>query len=131
MSVNKISLICRVMALLILVTVIVHWDIFLVFFHYPLPIGWYALMAIMGLIFIVINIVSAVGLFWEKPWGFTTSYLAIVFSTLFFSACYIPYLTRLFPAQDRTYAMMLVNVIFIIIIASLQYLARSKKPTTF
>lgn len=127
MTVNKISLLCKVIALLMLLTVVFHWNVFLIFFNYPLPIGWYVIMVLMALIFVIINIISAVGLFWGKKWGFTTSYLAIVFSSLFFGTCYIPYFPHLFPREDRAYVLTLVNLIIIVIIASLQYLSRPNK----
>lgn len=130
MTVNKINLGCKFIALLMLLTVIFNWKGIYIFFNNPLPIGWYVIISIVFLLFFLLNVVSAVGLFWSKHWGFTLSYIAIVFSTLFFGSCYIPHLPRLFPAHERPYIAILVNLILIAVIATLHYLSRRKPAAT-
>ncbi|MDR3478063.1 MAG: hypothetical protein P4M14_08560 [Gammaproteobacteria bacterium] len=126
MAWNKIAVGCKVIALLMLLTVIMNWRVVNLWHIQSLPIGWYLLIILNTLLFFVTNTMAAVGLFWVKKWGFGLSYFAIVFSTLFFSTAYIPFVSHFFPKKNHALAVMVINLIVILIIGSLQYLSRRK-----
>lgn len=118
----------KLVSALILLTVILNFNnVFL-----PLKIIYYLrsansfalLLVAMGLSFLLINLVAAVGLYCLSRWSFVTTYVAIIFSTVIFSASYIPYFPRLFPAQYAFAALVIANVSVLGFVIYLQMLSR-------
>ena len=118
----------KLVSLLMLLVVVLNFNnVFL-----PLKIMYYLrstnafawLLVVMGLLFLVINLTAAAGLYRQQRWGFITTYVAILFSTVIFSASYIPFFPRLFPAQYSFIALIAVNLAVICFVIYLQILSR-------
>jgi hypothetical protein len=125
MAWNKIAVGCKVIAFLMLLTVVLNWRVINLWHIHSLPIGWYLMIILNTLLFFMTNTLAAIGLFWMKKWGFGLSYFAIVFSTLFFSTAYVPFITHLF-SHNRSYVLIVINLSVMIVLGALQYLSRRK-----
>lgn len=110
---------CRIFAVLIALVVVMRWKT-LTLISFPAQVGWLNFVSTIGLLFFVFNIAAAIGLFLLKRWGFFVSYIAIAFSTFFFSTPYIPIITNLLPRHWRYAAMLIINIVVVLCIVRLQ-----------
>jgi len=94
---------CKLISFLMVLTVILHWKIIIGPFQMlqqpDIWNGWMGTMVyliITGILFVLLNLIAAVGLFFLKRWGFIAGYLAIILSTYPLGICYIPFIITLF-----------------------------------
>lgn len=112
---KNIQLRCRLVSLLIILMLMIGWKNPILMFQTAFAqrqSSWtFALFAI-GTAFLVLNLLTAVGLFLMKNWGFILAYIAIPFSTIFLSTPYIPLLINNFPVHIYQYKpIIIVNLI--------------------
>lgn len=98
-------------------------------FFWGLPgfsVGWKLLIFAMFSVLILANIVSGFCLFKLKTWGFWLGYLTVLYTSLFFSMSYIPFVRYidLYVLQTPGLMMVVANVI---ILSALVYLHISLK----
>lgn len=117
---------CKIIALLIILVVINHWRV-MTNITLPSHIGWLNYVSTLSILFFVLNIVAAIGLFTFKRWSFFVSYLAIAFSTFFFATPYIPVITHFIPHNFRYIGMTIINLLIMLWIFSLHRKAGRKK----
>ena|SRR3990167_7975281 len=125
---NEIKNGCRLAALLVIATLIINWSgVFI-----PLQIGYYLrvmngfawLLVVMSLLFLTLNVTAAIGLYRMQWWGFVSAYVAIIFSTIFFSACYLPFFDRLFPVNYVGIALLIANTMVLVLVICLHVQVR-------
>ncbi|MEO8402446.1 MAG: hypothetical protein ABI597_11765 [Gammaproteobacteria bacterium] len=89
---------------------------------------WGTYLIILTVLFIILNLAAAYGLFFLKKWSFLITYIAIIVSTLFFSFSYIPYLdaalNNLFSIKVYGMSLFIVNLIVFIVVIYLHRLYR-------
>lgn len=116
-------------------TLIIHWKVPVVPFQLILQqpdlwngwMGWTLYFIVTGVLFVMLNLIAAIGLFTAKQWSFTVSYVAIIFSTLI-GVSYLPmYKTfhRFFLFQQPSIIPMM--VINLVLLAYVIYLGISYK----
>ncbi|MEA1891871.1 MAG: hypothetical protein U9N33_04075 [Campylobacterota bacterium] len=114
----------RVIAFLIIITLIVNWRMFLIIgdfgltFTNNLPIIAWAILLF----------VTAVGLFLKQTWGLFCYYPAALLTTVGFSIPMVPFVTDLFPLEIRPWVMIGINSIMLIIVIWIHW-AKSKHFT--
>tara|TARA_R110000868_G_scaffold184639_4_gene426291 strand:- start:195 stop:641 length:447 start_codon:yes stop_codon:yes gene_type:complete len=123
---------CRLVALLITVMLLRHWgSIFgpLKILYYLRSFDGFALLLVaMGMLFLLVNALAAVGMYQGKRWGFFATYVAIVFSTIFYAASYLPYFNKLFPAHYASLSLLMANVGVLLWVIYLQVMSHTKTP---
>lgn len=95
---KNLQLGCKIIALFILVTVIIHWPLISMFtnlFQLNQIDNWAIFMAASSILYFVLNLGAAGGLFCTKKWGFILTYIAMTYSTLLFAVSYIPFLAKI------------------------------------
>ena len=111
----SISFGCRLISLLIIVALIAGWKNIAIPFELVLQQhninSWSIFLVIMGSAFLLLNMFAALGLFLIKKWGFISAYAAILFSTIFFSASYLPLVNKIFPASIQYIPLIVNNLI--------------------
>ena len=112
---------CKFVSCLMVLTLIIHWKVPVVLFQLILQppdilngwMGWTLYFVITGVLFVMLNLIAAIGLFAVKKWRFTVSYLAISCSTLV-GISYLPltYKTfyRFFLSQPSIIPMIIINL---------------------
>jgi hypothetical protein len=112
---------CRLVSFLIIVTLIMQWKVSVITFQLILQQPgvwneWMSLMvyfAITGILFVLLNLMAAIGLFTVRKWGFKVSYLAILCSTVV-GISYLPltYKTfyKFFLSQPSIIPMVIINL---------------------
>lgn len=115
---------CRFVSCLIVLTLIIHWKVPVVPFQLILQkpnilnggMDWAIYFLITSVLFILLNLIAAIGLFAVKKWSFTVSYLAIICSSLV-GVSYIPltYKTfyRFFLSQPSIIPMIIINLVLL------------------
>lgn len=81
---------CKFISCLMVLTLIVHWKIPVLSFQLILQqpdivngwMSWTLYFLITSVLFVMLNLMAAIGLFAVKKWSFNVSYLAILCSTL-------------------------------------------------
>lgn len=86
----------------------------------------YLFIIVLGLLFLIFNLVAAIGLYRLKKWGFIFAYIAITYSTIFFSTAYIPFVSRIFPIRFGWVALILINLTFLLYIVYIDVKLRHK-----
>lgn len=121
---KNILLGCKLIACLQILAIILHWKVsvlpFQLIFHLSdLSNGkgvWVLYFVITGILFFLLNLISAIGLFAGKKWGFILSYLAIISSTLV-GVSYLPFsygtLYKFFLSQPTTIPMLIINSVLL------------------
>lgn len=118
---KNIRLGCKFISCLMILTLILHWKVPVIPLQMILQqpdiwnewIGWTLYFVITDILFVLLNLIAAIGLFIIKKWGFTVSYLAISCSTLL-GISYLP-LTyqsfyRFFLSQPSIIPMIMINL---------------------
>src|SRR3990167_9760182 len=120
---KKIIFGCRFVSFLMLLTLILHYRIsvvpFQLVFQQPEVFNeWKSSLVylmITGVLFVILNLIAAVGLFAVKKWGFIVGYLAIISSTLA-GISYIPFyksLYKFFLSQPSIIPLILSNIVIL------------------
>lgn len=123
---NKIIISCRVVSCLIMLLVLTHWKISGLFLVSIDTFSGKAFLVVIALLFFLLNTISAFGLFFTKRWGFWFAYIAIIFSTIFFSVAYIPFVSKIFAENIRYIPMIVGNFLVFIFTAYLHLSLHSK-----
>jgi hypothetical protein len=126
---NRIIISYRVVSCLIILVVLINWKIGSLFFVNA-DLSWKVFLIVISGLFFVLNIMSAVGLFFAQRWGFWLAYGAIIFSTICFDVEYLPlpyFISKNFPDYVRNLMPFLINSLVFIFTA---YLHGSLKKTT-
>lgn len=116
----------RLVALLMLIMLVHYWQIARVVFSTHTNISHLKITALI-IIYFGLNIAAIIGLFQLKSWRTLVACLAILFSTLFFSTSYIPFIDKFFAPSYRFYAMLAVNLIILLVVISLRKNRTKKK----
>lgn len=114
---------CNLVAILIILALIGGWRNVMMLSHQgQLSSGFIIMLVSFYLLF---NIVAAWGLFLQKSWGFLCTYLAVVYSTVFFSISYIPLITHVMAeGKPRLIALIICNLIVLVYTMYLDYLSQ-------
>jgi len=120
---NKKKFGCRLVSFLITVTLILNWQNVVI----PIQVvmsqssdGWSDLLEIIGILFLILNVIAAVGMFFLKRWGFAATYVAIIYSNIFFSTSYIPFVSKILRLPWSGISLLIVNLLVMIYVVYLQ-----------
>lgn len=117
---KNILLGCKLIACLQIFALILHWKVSVLPFQLIFQLSdlstakgvWVLYFVITGIIFVLLNLISAIGLFAGKKWGFILSYLAIISSTLV-GVSYLPFsygsLYKFFLSQPSIIPVIIIN----------------------
>lgn len=121
---KNIILGCRFISFLMFLSVILHWKVFVVPFQFVFQSpnifnDWKSLsiyFIVTGVLFLILNLIAAIGLLSVKRWGFRVGYLAIISSTLA-GTSYLPLnyklFYRFFLQQPSIIPMVIINAIIL------------------
>lgn len=114
----------RLVSCLMVLTLVIHWKVpvlaFQLIFQQPDMlnrwVGWSLYFVITSVLFVMLNLIAAIGLFTLKRWSFKISYLAIICSTLA-GISYLP-LTykgfyKFFLSQPSIIPMIIINLVLL------------------
>src|SRR5437879_1103178 len=93
---NTIKMGCKLVALLILLSFLIYglkiiYNSLEVISQWWNSSKWWAIyLLVITSLFLFLNLITIYGLLYIKKWGFIFAYVAIMFSTFFFSFTYIP-----------------------------------------
>ena|SRR3990167_2885862 len=132
---NKLNFGCKLVSLLILLSFIIDgWEVTYISFQIALyqwwetSFWWAIYLIITTSLFLFLNASAAYGVFYTKKWGFILVYLAIIFSTFFFSYSYVPFIVKIinnmFSIHPRYITFIVINLIVICYVAYLHVLYR-------
>ncbi len=121
---KNILLRCKLVSCLMVLTLVIHWKAPVVAFQliFQQPdmlnrwVGWSLYFVITSVLFVILNLTAAIGLFTLKRWRFKISYLAIICSTLA-GISYLP-LTykgfyKFFLSQPSIIPMIIINLVLL------------------
>ncbi|OGT40072.1 MAG: hypothetical protein A3F12_07640 [Gammaproteobacteria bacterium RIFCSPHIGHO2_12_FULL_38_14] len=121
---------CRLICFLVMLTLIIGWHNFISPFRLSFQQNhinnWSIFLILVGSLFLILNIASAVGLYLVRKWGFIVTYIAIIFSTIFFSTSYVPFISTFFPVHVRYVALIAINLAVLSYVFYLDVLFRKK-----
>lgn len=128
---NKLTFGCKLVSLLILLSFIIYgWKVAYISFQIAQQTNfWWAIYIIITTsLFLFLNASAAYGIFYIKKWGFILAYLAIIFSTIFFSYSYVPFIGKIinnmFSIGPRYITLIVINLLVICYVAYLHGLYR-------
>lgn len=131
-SSTKQKIRCRIAAFLIALTLILHWKI--IFSLAPIAnIKLYFYIVCTVIVYGLLNVLATIGLYKVKRWSYFVSYLAIIFSTVFFSVQYFPKMHFMYvvfaelPANLRSIPTIIINCLFFLYIIYIHVKDRSRK----
>lgn len=121
---KDIFLVRRIIAILITITALQHLSSAYRWIKVVWDLGKYDGVAltimILGIIFVILNLIAAYGLFTLRKWSYGVAYAAIVYSSLLFKAGYLPFFDYLFPVDYVAYANLLGNIGILTLLISMQ-----------
>lgn len=123
MTLKRNTFYCRIIALLILIMMARYHAIFVLMTDPSSGVYTWALVAI----FYVLNILTMIGLFIPRRWGFILSYFALPISTLLFAVSYLSFLTDWLPLKARLYVTPFANALLLLAVITLQFKRRQLK----
>ena len=130
-NMKNIKIGCRLVSFLIFLTFVLNWKVPVTQLQAAFQQAdfmWLIFFIITGVLFILLNLIAAVGLFFLKKWSFSISYLAIIFSTVFFSISYIPLISKIsnffLPQTPHHIPMILINSLILIYVIYLDVSCR-------
>jgi hypothetical protein len=123
---NNLKFACRFFACLIILVLVINFENLLIF-RANTSIQGYIFIFALGSLYLVLNLLSVLGLFFGKQWGFWLTYIAIIFTTFFFSTSYIPWISNLFQENIRFIPMIISNFVVLISIGRLHFLLRKNR----
>ena len=104
---------CKIISLFILIMIVINWRIVFkpmrLFYHLGLDYPFVVLLLATSLFFLLLNVLAVIGLYKVKIWGFVTTYIAMIFSTIFLSVSYVPLVDYFYPPQYASTLVILVN----------------------
>src|SRR5687767_8786486 len=109
-----------IFACLIVLVLTVNFENLMIFRANTSILG-YIFIVMIGSLYLALNSVSVVGLLLQKQWGFWFTYVAIIFTTIFFSTSYIPWISNLFQENIRFIPMIISNLVVLISIGFLHF----------
>ncbi|WP_298775445.1 hypothetical protein [uncultured Shewanella sp.] len=101
----------QVMAILIIISVILHWEILA-------GVSMTSLSAAYNLVAIpwfILSVCTAWALWLKHIWGFWLLYFSLIYSTVALSIPIIPFITNLFPLTARPWIMISLNITVLLI----------------
>lgn len=110
----------RLIVLLILIMLVRYWKIAEVIFSGHINNVNHLRIVALVVAYFGLNIVAVIGLFQLKAWRTVVAGSAILFSTLFFSTSYIPFIAEWFAKPYRFYAMIIANLIVLLAVICLR-----------
>jgi hypothetical protein len=114
--------ISRGLALLMLLVFVAHWRMvdILVRQLFVNPLG---ILALLTAGYVVLQVVSIVGLFRGRPWGFYAVYLMIPLTHLLLGIAFVPFVARAFPfpASAVVAAVGNATVLLLTVVAHVRY----------
>lgn len=126
---------CRLVSFLMVLTLVIHWKVPVLAFQLILQqpdmlnkwLGWSLYFVITSVLFVMLNLIAAIGLLMLKKWSFKISYLAIICSTLT-GISYLP-LTykgfyKFFLSQPSIIPMIIINLVLLSYVIYLDILCR-------
>ena len=113
----------KVISFFIIFALLSHWE---VFFSMRLP-GLTPVNYLLITAWVTLLLISAIGLYLHKTWGFFFFYPAILLTTIGFSISIIPFVTSIFPMAMRPWIVITINSIFLLI-AIWTHWTKSKRP---
>lgn len=114
--IKRNTLFSRIAALLFLIMMVRYRAIFVLLTD---PSSNVYSIIVVG-IFYLLNIMSMVGLFMPRQWGYISSYFSIPLSTFLFAVSYLSFVTDWIPASTDRFLIPFVNALFLIWIVTLQ-----------
>lgn len=105
----KQNLLRTAVSCLFILALVINFQNALVFQTYATSLPWKFFLWGIGTLFFVLNIATAFGLIFAKRWGYWLSSPAILFSSIFFSTAYIPFLGLFFRDDIQSLVMMASN----------------------
>jgi hypothetical protein len=99
----------KVSAFLIVFTLLVNWKVFSMIGMAGLSLENNLLI----IIWIILLISSAIGLYLKKSWGFVSFYPAVLLTTIGFSIPLVPFVTSFFIFELRPWVMIAINLSFL------------------
>jgi hypothetical protein len=123
---NNLKFACRFFACLIILVLVINFENLLIF-RANTSIQGYIFIFALGSLYLVLNLLSVLGLFFGKQWGFWLTYIAIILTTFFFSTSYIPWISNLFQENIRFIPMIISNFVVLISIGRLHFLSRKNR----
>lgn len=129
-TVKNMRMGCRLISFLVILTLITNLHNVII----PLELAiqqsntnnWSIFLILAGSLFLLVNIASAVGLYLMRKWGFIITYIAIIFSTIFFSTSYVPFVARFFPVHLKYLVLIVINLAVILCVLYLDVSFRKK-----
>ena len=121
---------CKFISILIILVLFLNWKNVTV----PLQLAsqqpgitvWTVFLSAIGILFLLLNAMAAIGMYLTKWWGFIATYAAVIFSTIFFSTSYVPLIGELFPEQGRFISLVVINLLVFAYTAYLNLASRKK-----
>lgn len=107
----------KIIALLMVVMLVLHWKVVSILF--PISAANYSLnslVIVLAGLFLVLNLVGAFGVYKYNKFGLWFGCAAIIFSTIFFSVAYVPFISKLIITHYRTYVTMGLNAALVVMI---------------
>lgn len=112
----------RILAALLIGVLVSQWLLLRVAVTNP---PWSA-ASFMSLVFVILTIVSEVGLLRVREWGFYSAYLLVPFSALFHGVALVPFVTGALPVlQSRIWAVAVLNLLFFLAVAGTHWAVRT------
>ena len=100
----------RITALLVIVTLVVHWRLVPWFLRDPLSLGGLVFLVYLGL-----SVAACAGLLQLRAWRFYSFYASVVFGTIMLSIPFIPMPLGILPVPERWFGLTVLNAIVLII----------------
>ncbi len=123
-------IVTRFISVLMIIIVLLHWKALRFFGVDTTTVGFKASVIAIVIGFFLLNILSAIGLWRIKRWGFILGYITIAYTTILLSVSYVPgvhtFLLHMMPHdQARPIFVIVGNVILAVLLivsqASLKY----------
>jgi hypothetical protein len=120
---------CRLLSFIFALSLITGRENIFLAFSAIYPFNDSIILITVGLLFLLLNLSAAIGLFWLKKFGFICAYIAIIFSTVFLSTIYLPITSKIFPNTINIILLFVINAIVLSYIIYLDILLHHKKNT--
>lgn len=131
MKKKDIVLGARIVSVLIMLMMIINWRLVFkpmrLFYYLGTDYPFVVMLVVLSLVFTLLNLLAAIGLYKVRRWGFIATYLAIVFSTFFLAVSYVPVIDYFYPIQYASSLVILVNASVFAYVGYLQMVQRQVK----
>ena len=113
----------KVISFIIIFAMLSNWEMFFSMRLPGLTLENYLLITV----WVTLLLISAIGLYLHKNWGFLFFYPAILLTTIGFSISILPFVTSIFPMEMRPWVMIAINSFFLLVAIWL-HRGKSKRP---